>query len=116
MAVVKNHLKASSIIEVVMAIAIIGIAIVISSMVFVNVNKSANTLQEVNEEGSTLTRFINNKIILEKENWYPEGMQWCDFSQNEISKSEATWQKNTLLDRKGRVLWQYEIQIQENEE
>lgn len=116
MAVVKKRLKANSIIEVVMAIAIIGIAIGIGSMVFVNVNKSANTLQEINEEGSALTGFVNNKIILEKENWYPKEMQWCNFSQNEFSRSQATWQENTLFDRKGRVLWQYEIQIPENEE
>ena len=71
MALNAKRLKGSSIVEVVMAIAIIGAVIGVGSIVFVNINQSANTLQDINEEGQTLTGFINHRILLEDQSWYP---------------------------------------------
>ena len=75
-----------------MAIAIIGAVIGVGSIVFVNINQSANTLQDINEEGQTLTGFINHRILLEDQSWYPNEIVRTDLIDQEFSIDGNRWE------------------------
>mgnify|MGYP001196324383 CR=1 FL=1 len=117
MALNAKRLKGSSIVEVVMAIAIIGAVIGVGSIVFVNINQSANTLQDINEEGQTLTGFINHRILLEDQSWYPNEIVRTDLIDQEFSIDGNRWIESRLIDDKKRVLWKFEVpQIEQHED
>jgi hypothetical protein len=94
----KNKLKASSIIEVVIAMTIIAVMVAIGSMIFVNINQSNSTLKEINEEGEVLTEFINQRLILGKE------VEAEDFNSSKliISKTENEESQSLIYQLRGR--------------
>ena len=111
----KNKLKASSIIEVVIAMTIIAIVVAIGSMTFVNINQSNSTLNEINEEGEVLTTFINQRLLLENE------LENEDFTSSQlvISNSENDQFQSILYKLSGRnnnTLWQFEVLKNEDEQ
>lgn len=111
MAIRKYQIKGSSIVEVVMAIAIIGAVLGVSSVVFVNVNQSANTLQDINEEGHVFTDFINHKLILEDKLWVPKETKRTFLEQQEVNKGGAIWLESRLIDVEKRTLWKFEVPV-----
>lgn len=111
----KHKLGASSIIEVVIAMTIIAVVVAIGSMVYVNVNQSNSSLQEINEEGEILTDFINKRLILKKN--YDE--RDLSGTQLIISESESETNYSTIYHLKGRnenTLWKFEVLNNDNEE
>lgn len=92
-----------------MAIAIIGAVIGVGSVIFVNITKSAHTLQDINEEGRVLTEFVNQRILLEKETWHPNDLSRTDFIHKEVEKAGTFWIKSLLFDGEERLLWQFEV-------
>jgi type II secretory pathway component PulJ len=104
----KNKLKASSIIEVVIAMTIIAIVVAIGSMTYVNINQSNSTLKEINEEGEVLSRFINQRLVLGNE------IESEDFTSSELtfSNSENESFQSIIYKLTGRnknTLWQFEV-------
>lgn len=101
-------LNANSIIEVVIAMTIIAVVVAIGSMIFVNINQTNKSLQEINDEGDSITRFINQSFLLQ------ETVDQEDFPSSElnIERSESNDQNTliyTLRGRNEKILWQFEI-------
>lgn len=104
----KNKLKASSIIEVVIAMTIIAIVVAIGSMTYVNINQSNSTLKEINEEGEALSKFINQRLVLGNE------IENENFTSTKliVSKSETEQFQSIIYKLTGRndnILWQFEV-------
>ncbi len=110
----KNRLKASSIIEVVMAMTIIAIVVAIGAIMYVNINQSNSSLKEINEEGEALTDFINQRLILN------ETVEEKEFSISKLTVEESENREFSSLiyqlrGRKNNVLWQFEVMTNEEE-
>src|SRR5690554_241644 len=110
----KNRLKASSIIEVVMAMTIIAIVVAIGAIMYVNINQSNSSLKEINEEGEALTDFINQRLILN------ETVEEKEFSISKLTVEESENREFSSLiyqlrGRNNNVLWQFEVMTNEEE-
>lgn len=101
--------RASSVIEVVIAMTIIAVLITLSGRLYVSLNNSTKTLQEINDQGLSMTKFINQIFILEEEIRIEEELQFSEMTIKEIKESDWNKQLIEVYSIRNKKLWQIEL-------
>lgn len=103
----KYKIKAGSILELIIAMSIIATAIALFTVIYSNLNQSAKTLNEIDDQGHSFSKYLYTSFLKGDEfgNWQGE---FSDIELEEINfNGEKGWSIKCLSFR-GKLLWETE--------
>jgi hypothetical protein len=103
----KYRLKAGSILELLIAMSIIAATIAIFTLLYTNINQSSKTLDEINEQGFSYSKYIYTTFIKDTvcDKWDSE---YADFKIEKIDFNGQKGLSIQFISFRDKLLWETE--------